>query len=40
MFVTIDIVFLILNASIGEGLGRSKVIRVPNKENPRTVTGV
>ena len=40
MFIVVDLVLLLLDHIIGEALGASKVILVPNKENPRTVTGV
>ena len=40
VFIVIDLVLLSLNVIIGEVLGASKVLLVPNKENPRTVAGV
>ena len=40
MFVTIDLVLLTLNIIIGEALGASEAVLVPNKDNPHTITGV
>ena len=40
MFVTIDLVLLTLNVIIGEALGASEAVLVPNKDNPHTITGV
>ena len=40
MFVTIDLTLLTLNIIIGEALGTSKAVLVPNKDNPHTLTGV
>ena len=40
VFVTIDLILLFLNITIGEVLGASTAIHVPNRDNPRTVTGV
>ena len=40
MFVIIDIILLFLSTTIIESIGQSTVIPVPNRDNPRTVTGV
>ena len=40
VFVIIDIVLLILSTALTEIVGQSMVILVPNRDNPRTVTGV
>ena len=40
VFVIIDIILLLLNATITETLGLSMAIPIPNRDNPRTVTGV
>ena len=40
VFVIIDIILLLLNATITETLGLSMAISIPNRDNPRTVTGV
>ena len=40
VFIVVDLVLLLLNLITGEALGALKVLLVPNKENPRTVTGV
>ena len=40
MFVTIDLVLLTLNIIIGEALGSSEAVLVPNKDNPHSIVGV
>ena len=40
VFVVIDILLLVLNLIISEALGQSELSVVPNRDNPRTVTGV
>ena len=39
-FVIIDLILLLLNITIGEALGTSEAVIVPNKDNPHTITGV
>ena len=40
VFVVIDILLLVLNLIISEALGQSELSVVPNRDKPRTVTGV
>ena len=40
IFVVIDILLLVLNLIISEAVGQSELSVVPNRDNPRTVTGV
>lgn len=40
VFVVIDILLLVLNLIISEALSQSELSMVPNRDNPRTVTGV
>ena len=40
MFITIDLVLLTLNIVIGEALGVSEAVLVPNKDNPHSTAGV
>ena len=40
LFVMIDLILLLLNTIISETMEPSRVVLVPNKENPRTVAGV
>ena len=40
VFVVIDILLLVLNLIISEVLSQSELSMVPNRDNPRTVTGV
>ena len=39
-FIIIDLIILIIYTGLEEGLNSGKVVLVPNKENPRTTTGV
>ena len=36
VFVIIDLILLFLNITIGEALGASTAVLVPNRDNPRT----
>ena len=40
VFIVIDLTLLFLNLTAGEILGASEAVLVPNKDKPRTVTGV
>lgn len=40
VFVVIDILLLVLNLIISEALDQSELSVVPNRDKPRTVTGV
>ena len=40
VFVIIDIILLLLSTTITETIGQSMAIPVPNRDNPRTITGV
>ena len=40
VFIVVDILLLVLNLIISEALGQSKLSVVPNRDNPRTLTGV
>ena len=40
VFIVIDLTLLSINLTAGEILGASEAVLVPNKDKPRTVTGV
>lgn len=40
VFVFIDILLLVFSLAVSEGLGHSELSAVPNRDIPRTVTGV